>query len=67
MKVIRWISNMYGWLDILVNNVGVWVEKEEYEGDVLCDMFEVNIFGFYYFIELLMFLFLKSEVGWIVN
>ncbi|OXM82566.1 SDR family oxidoreductase [Paenibacillus rigui] len=67
----EWIEQEYGYLDILINNAGVFFEgntpPSELELSVLKSTFETNVFGVFSVTKAMLPLLKKSSAGKIIN
>lgn len=71
LSAVEWIEQEYGYLDILINNAGVFFEgttsPSELELSVLKNTYETNVFGVFSVTKALLPLLQKSSAGRIVN
>lgn len=71
LSTVEWIEQEYGYLDILINNAGVFLEgntpPSELELSVLKNTFETNVFGVFSVTKAILPLLKKSSAGRIVN
>ncbi|ULO05049.1 SDR family oxidoreductase [Paenibacillus sp. 19GGS1-52] len=65
--IFDYIDKTYGYLDILINNAGVLLEKSVDEKDAFRKTIEANTIAPYILTEILLPLLLKSDAGRIVN
>ncbi|URJ61029.1 SDR family oxidoreductase [Paenibacillus polymyxa] len=71
LSAVEWIEQEYGYLDILINNAGVFFEgntpPSELELSVLKNTYETNVFGVFSVTKAILPLLKKSSAGRIVN
>ncbi|WP_245855684.1 SDR family oxidoreductase [Paenibacillus rigui] len=71
LSAVEWIEQEYGYLDILINNAGVFFEgntpPSELELSVLKRTYETNVFGVFSVTKAILPLLKKSSAGRIVN
>lgn len=71
LSAAEWIEQQYGYLDILINNAGVFFEgntpPSELELSVLKNTYETNVFGVFSVTKAILPLLKKSSAGRIVN
>ncbi|ADO55016.1 SDR family oxidoreductase [Paenibacillus polymyxa] len=71
LSAVEWIEQEYGYLDILINNAGVFFEgntpPSELELSVLKNTYETNVFGVFSVTKTILPLLKKSSAGRIVN
>ncbi|GAB1154586.1 SDR family NAD(P)-dependent oxidoreductase [Paenibacillus illinoisensis] len=71
LSAVKWIEQEYGYLDILINNAGVFFEgntpPSELELSVLKNTYETNVFGVFSVTKAILPLLKKSSAGRIVN
>ncbi|WDM22756.1 SDR family oxidoreductase [Paenibacillus polymyxa] len=71
LSAVEWIKQEYGYLDILINNAGVFFEgntpPSELELSVLKNTYETNVFGVFSVTKAILPLLKKSSAGRIVN
>ncbi|WP_090736570.1 SDR family oxidoreductase [Paenibacillus sp. Mc5Re-14] len=71
LSAVEWIEQEYGYLDILINNAGVFFEgntpTSELELSVLKNTYETNVFGVFSVTKTILPLLKKSSAGRIVN
>ncbi|URJ47323.1 SDR family oxidoreductase [Paenibacillus polymyxa] len=71
LSAVEWIEQEYGYLDILINNAGVFFEgntpPSELELSILKNTYETNVFGVFSVTKAILPLLKKSSAGRIVN